>query len=436
MEVKIKGRTGQELFESVRSLIASGALNEGDALPPVRELAAEVGVNRNTVAGVYQRLVKSGLAETKGRLGTRIKPRQSSQQQDGITETMLIDLADGNFRKEWFPDLNELASRAKLEQFVYGESPILPDIEKFGRDWFKDVCPANMGLSITSGAVDSLERLMSAHLLPGDRVLVEDPCYLGSSTAIKLAGIDPVGVKIDSQGMVVDELEAKLEKGAQAVLFTPRAHNPTGCCYTKERAQEIRQVLSRYPNVLVLVDDHYALLAKQPYYHLVPESSTHWGVFRSVSKGLGPDLRLAFLAADPVTTERLQSRLTVGMNWVSRILQSLVITALQSERVRQQLHEMSHRCRQKNQWLIEALEERGVPMPRAVDGVNVWVPVNGDPQTTAYELSKKGWLVRPGSQFDIDGQALGIRITTAKMNQEHILQLANDIVSVTDHSLG
>nr|WP_257712940.1 GntR family transcriptional regulator [Vibrio neptunius] len=212
MKVKINGQTGQELFESVRSLIASGELKEGDSLPPVRELAADVGVNRNTVAGVYQRLVKSGLAETKGRLGTRVKARQSQQQQDGITETKLMDLADGNLLKEWFPNLEQLAGKAQLRQFVYGEAPILPDIETFGREWFIDVCPDNMGLSITSGAVDSLERLMSAHLLPGDQVVVEDPCYLGSSTAIKLAGMRPVGVKIDAHGMIVDELESKLKK--------------------------------------------------------------------------------------------------------------------------------------------------------------------------------------------------------------------------------
>ncbi|NVD08928.1 aminotransferase class I/II-fold pyridoxal phosphate-dependent enzyme [Vibrio sp. JPW-9-11-11] len=427
MKVKIKGQTGQELFESVRCLIASGELKEGDALPPVRELATEVGVNRNTVAGVYQRLVKSGLAETKGRLGTRVKSRQSSQQQDGITETKLMDLADGNLRKEWFPSLDQLAAQAHLKQFVYGEAPILPEIEQFGREWFKDICPPNMGLSITSGAVDSLERLMSAHLLPGDQVIVEDPCYLGSSTAIKLAGMHPVGVSIDSDGMVADELESKLSKGARAVLLTPRAHNPTGCCYSKQRAEAIREVLSRYPNVLVLIDDHYALLAEQPYYNLIAKNSLYWGVFRSVSKGLGPDLRLAFVAADPVTTERLQSRLTIGMNWVSRILQSLVITALKSDSIDQQLQVMSQHCRQRNQWLIEALEANGLSIPGPVEGVNLWVPVNGDPQASAYELSKRGWLVRPGNQFDIDGKALGLRVTTTKLSQELALQLAKDI---------
>jgi DNA-binding transcriptional MocR family regulator len=57
------------------------------------------------------------------------------------------------------------------------------------------------------------------------------------------------------------------------VLFTPRAHDPTGCCYSKQRAEAIREMLSRYPNVQVLIDDHYALLTEQPYYGLIPENS-------------------------------------------------------------------------------------------------------------------------------------------------------------------
>jgi DNA-binding transcriptional MocR family regulator len=116
------------------------------------------------------------------------------------------------------------------------------------------------------------------------------------------------------------------------------------------------------------------------------------------------------------------------MNWVSRILQSLVITALKSDSIDQQLQVMSQHCRQRNQWLIEALEANGLSIPSPVEDVNLWVPVSGDPQASAYELSKRGWLVRPGSQFYINGKALGLRVTTTKLSQELALQLAKDIV--------
>ncbi|HHC4865294.1 TPA: GntR family transcriptional regulator, partial [Klebsiella michiganensis] len=53
----IVGKTASEIFDSIRHLVQSGALKPGDVLPPVRELAGKLSVNRNTVAAAYKRLV-------------------------------------------------------------------------------------------------------------------------------------------------------------------------------------------------------------------------------------------------------------------------------------------------------------------------------------------------------------------------------------------
>ena len=50
----------------------SGALPPGSALPPVRQLAVELGVNPNTVAAAYARLRAAGRVLTAGRKGTRV----------------------------------------------------------------------------------------------------------------------------------------------------------------------------------------------------------------------------------------------------------------------------------------------------------------------------------------------------------------------------
>lgn len=47
------GKTASEIFDNIRHLVQSGALQPGEALPPVRELAGELAVNRNTVAAAY-----------------------------------------------------------------------------------------------------------------------------------------------------------------------------------------------------------------------------------------------------------------------------------------------------------------------------------------------------------------------------------------------
>ena len=110
MKVKISGHSAQEIFESVRELTKSGDLQTGDSLPPVRELAQQLGVNRNTVSSAYQRLSKAGIAITQGRLGTRICTDLKPGEQEGATKTELFDLADGSPSKAWLPDLNDVAA--------------------------------------------------------------------------------------------------------------------------------------------------------------------------------------------------------------------------------------------------------------------------------------------------------------------------------------
>lgn len=108
--------------------------------------------------------------------------------------------------------------------------------------------------------VDAIERLLSAHLLPGDSVAVEDPCFLSSISMLRYSGFNASPVSIDREGMQPEQLEQALSKSARAVILTPRAHNPTGCSLSAARAAAI-QVLSRYPQTLVIIDDHFALLA-------------------------------------------------------------------------------------------------------------------------------------------------------------------------------
>ena len=55
--------------------------------------------------------------------------------------------------------------------------------------------------------------------------------------------------------------------------------------------------------MLIIVDDHFALLAETPYHSIIPTTTARWALIRSVSKGLGPDLRLAFVACDLATAD-------------------------------------------------------------------------------------------------------------------------------------
>ena len=51
----------QQVADGIKELIAQGKLAEGASLPPVRQLAADLGVNLNTIATAYRQLQKDGL---------------------------------------------------------------------------------------------------------------------------------------------------------------------------------------------------------------------------------------------------------------------------------------------------------------------------------------------------------------------------------------
>lgn len=438
--MQIIGKTASEIFDCIRAFVQNGELRPGDSLPPVRELADTLSVNRNTVAAAYQRLAKAGLALTQGRLGTTIcAPPQAGEQEGLSIGTALIDLADGNPNPQWLPDparvlvnalggtLAQPGASPAIGPFLYGDDTILPALRQHGQAWFAPDCPAGWALELTHGAVDAIERLAAAHLVPGDKVAVEDPCFLGTINALRLAGMQTIGVEIDQMGMRPDALAAALDKGARAVLLTPRANNPTGAGLDQRRAEELQQVLSAHPGVLVIIDDHFALLAETPYWHAIPPSTGRWALVRSVSKGLGPDMRLAFLACDQETAIRLRTRLAPGMSWVSHILQAIVGTCLASPDVRQLVNHARDQYAARRNELHAALLATGIDVPRPTGGLNLWVPVARDAKDVAYALAKKGWLVRVGSTFDVDGVSRAIRVSVSKLQDGQAARFAQDL---------
>ena len=65
----------EQLRSRIAELAATGALAAGTKLPPVRTLAADLGLAANTVARSYRELEQAGLVQTRGRLGTVVTAR-------------------------------------------------------------------------------------------------------------------------------------------------------------------------------------------------------------------------------------------------------------------------------------------------------------------------------------------------------------------------
>ncbi|MBO3664287.1 aminotransferase class I/II-fold pyridoxal phosphate-dependent enzyme [Microbacterium stercoris] len=431
----IEGRTAAEIAGSVRALLERGALQPGDSLPPVRALAERLGVNRNTAVAAYGLLSRSGLVVAGGRAGTRIAHPEPVAQEgfshaDPDPSRRLRDVGAGNPDPAWIPDPSAYLGALAGRPVLYGEPVIDPDLEADALAWMRaDAAPAELRLTLTSGAVDAVERLLAQALTRDDAIALEDPCWLANIHTVRLAGYRAVPVPVDAEGMTVDGLRAALAQGVRAVICTPRAQNPTGHGLSDTRAAQLRAVLADHPYVLVIEDDHFSLLSQQPFRSIVGPDHRRWALVRSVSKFLGPDMCLAVTASDPHTAERLALRLSSGTTWVSHLLQRLAHAILADPNAQDLISRAGAHYAARNAAFAELLSAHDIST-RVADGLSVWVPVEAPAPLVAAELRRRGWLVRTGDEFYLDSPAEPhLRLTVHDLTDAESVTLVTDLAA-------
>lgn len=418
----IVGRTRAEIVDAVEAGVEQGHLAPGSALPSVRVLADDLGVSPATVAAAYRELRARGIVTSRPRSAVRVahRPPLLTASETSVPDGV-VDLARGNPDPALLPHLPALAPPAVPH--LYGQAPHVLHLLDLVGDELEADGVATGHLTVTSGALDGIDRVLDVHLRPGDRIAVEDPCWTGTRDLLRLRGLRTVAVAIDDQGMLPGPLADAARQGVAAVLLTPRAHNPTGAAVDAVRADELRAVLADAPRTLVIEDDHSGSVSGAPYHTLTTDRS-RWAVVRSMAKALGPDLRVAVLAGDHHTVTRVEGRLRLGPGWVSTILQRLVATLLADAATVRALDRAAVTYTRRRDALLGALRAVGVDAT-GQSGFNVWVPVPEEaPLVTGME--RAGWAVRAGEPFRLRAGP-GLRITTASLAPDDAVRVAADM---------
>jgi DNA-binding transcriptional MocR family regulator len=255
-------------------------------------------------------------------------------------------------------------------------------------------------------------------------VALEDPGYSGVLDLVPALGLLVEPVAVDDSGAMPRDVSRALRAGARALVLTPRAQNPTGAAFDPARVRELGAILDQHPDTLVIEDDHAGSVAGAPALSLVTGHRGPWALVRSVSKSLGPDLRLAFLAGDATTVARVEGRQQLGCGWVSHILQATVAALWAAKRTERLLHEATRCYTERRLALLGALREAGVAA-HGRSGFNVWVPVNEELRTLQ-ALAERGWQVRGGERYRIKSPP-AIRITIARLEPRDAPRLADDV---------
>ncbi|WP_082210249.1 aminotransferase-like domain-containing protein [Paenibacillus durus] len=255
-----------------RAKIGGGDWPEGMKLPPQRELARQLGVNRSTVVAALGQLAALGLIEGRQGGGTRVAGKEGTQKTAGswndyVEEGIhypnlpavqvinrlefrpeLLRLGTGELAPELLPDEQ---MRSILAELTREELPLAYE-EPLGSLRLRRAVSKELGrtgiqaepssILILSGALQGIQ-LISLGLLPkGAAVLLEKPSYLYSIHSFQSAGVKLYGLPMDDRGLVTEGLEAQAAQAKAALLYTiPSFHNPTGILMDAERRRELME---------------------------------------------------------------------------------------------------------------------------------------------------------------------------------------------------
>jgi len=284
----------RQLEAYLRELVESRRLAPGERLPSSRELAASLGLSRNTVSQAYQALVDDGLLASHVGQGTFVLrppgPALRPVASPGARGFAWAGLLSRRSAAAPVPEALRATRRAPSPRFDFRGGHVdpstLPAAElrrAFSRALehvaelaaFRDPrgwpplreqiaralvargirCSADE-VAIVNGAQQALDLVGRVLVDPGDTVVIEQPGYFGAALAFGAAEAHLVGVGVDDEGLRTDELARLLRtRRAKLVYTTPAVQSPTGVVLSEARRRELLELADAY-QVPILEDDY------------------------------------------------------------------------------------------------------------------------------------------------------------------------------------
>ncbi|HEY5121558.1 MAG TPA: aminotransferase class I/II-fold pyridoxal phosphate-dependent enzyme, partial [Acidimicrobiales bacterium] len=412
----LASNTSRGLAAAVSGAVGEGLLLADSPLPPIRSVAEQLGVSASTVSSAWEMLSRAGVIRTDGRRGTRVarhdtpgptRYRRALRHSHGAVLDLSLGVPDATL----LPDLSAaLCHLTPSSSQNYLDEPLLPEL----REVLQGQWPHRTDqLTMVDGAMDAVDQVLSLLVRIGDTVIVEHPTFPPFLDLLDAMGARTLGVGIDDEGMVPEELERAISSNAKVLLCQPRSHNPTGISTSPRRAKILATVLSSWSG-WVVEDDSAGSISQVAPISLAkwrPDTTVH---IRSFSKSHGPDLRLAAVSAPEELMQRLIDRRMLGQGWTSRLLQSLLLDLLTRPASVAQVARARDHYGDRRARLVAELKRLGIRV-KGADGLNVWLRVK-DENAAMLLLASRGIAVAAGSPFETkDDTQHHVRITIATL---------------------
>jgi len=225
----------------------------------------------------------------------------------------MISLAGGLPNKDFFPvealqtATNKVFEKHGRNALQYSTTEGLPSLREHIAEAYRKRGTTSIAaddILITSGSQQALDLLAKALINEGDKVIIEEPSYLGAIQALAIFRPQFMPVPLNNDGIDVAKVQEAIAMGAKMMYIIPNFQNPSGISYSLENRKQLADAV-RGTSVVIVEDDPYGDLRfagqRQPSMKdLIPENTVLLGSF---SKILTPGFRLGWMAAPKMLLE-------------------------------------------------------------------------------------------------------------------------------------
>ncbi|XEG72533.1 PLP-dependent aminotransferase family protein [Pseudomonas sp. abacavir_1] len=422
---------GQQLFQALRERILDGRLAARSRLPASRDLAAALGVSRNTVVRAYEQLYAEGYIEGRTGDGTyvaeRVQPRSAPTPQPGkVPEVAALE----RLQRHHLPrppqgaprafrvgvpafDLFPFETWARLQARFWREPPA--DCLGYGDaagEWrLRELIAAYLrsarGLHceagqiiVTSGAQQAIALCAQVLLAEGDHVAIENPGYRAAGHAFATAGAHLHGVAVDEEGLRTEQLRELPD--CRLVYLTPSHQYPTGVTLSLARRLALLEWAERSGGWIV-EDDYdgeyrYAGTPLMPLAALDRQQRVLYvGTFCKIAF---PALRLGYLVVPPALAEAFARRRALDVRHSEVGTQRVMADFIAEGHFQRHVRRMRRAARARRDALLRGWPEVPgcAPMPPVEAGLHLCVRVES--------RERERWLVERALQAGVEINAL------------------------------
>lgn len=443
----------QQLHRHFTELIRSGALKRGERLPPTRELAGLLGLNRTTVSAAYELLESDGLitghvgrgsyvtgGQTPGAAGLNwnsiLGPVATSSAQAVVAGA--ISFAVSRPSEDLFPiddfraSCQEVADAPDFASVLQLGSPggyeplrhyLIESAEREG------VMRPGDDLIVTSGCQQALDLVRRVLIRPGDRVLVEEPVYPGLKNLFAEGGAELTGIPVHADGVDLAQLERALAKMRfQAIVVTSNFQNPTGATLTGEARTALLR-LARTGGVPIIENDIYGQLryAGTPIATVKQMDETGDTILlRSFSKISFPGLRVGWAIGPRAVIARMMEAKHLSDLHSDQLSQAALLRFALSGRLEAHHQRVLKAGAERLAAVVDACQRylpEGTEFTRPQGGMNLWIrlPEPLDAGELLARAQREGVTYLPGKYFSVNRPQPGaLRLSFAGLEPAHI----------------